>query len=44
VPATPAGADQRPEALQAMLGRPLLNGLGTDGAVDVEDVEPLAGG
>ena len=44
MPATSAGADQRPEALQTMLGRQLLDGLSAFGAVDVEDIEAMAGG
>jgi hypothetical protein len=44
MPATPAGADQRPRAVQAMGGGELLDGLGAGGAVDVEDIEPLATG
>ena len=40
----PTGADQRPRAVQAMLGRELLDGLGAGGAVDVQDVEAVAGG
>ena len=44
MPATPAGPDQWPEALQAMLGRQLLDGVGAGGAVDVQDVEAIAGG
>jgi len=44
VPAISAGPDQRPAALQAMSGRQLLDGLGAGGAVDVQDVEAVAGG
>ena len=44
VPATPAGADQRPGALQAMGGRQRPDDLGTDGAVDIQDIEAVAGG
>jgi hypothetical protein len=44
VPATPTSADQRSQALQAMGGRQLSDGLGAGGAVDVQDVEAMAGG
>jgi hypothetical protein len=44
MPTTPASADQRPEALQAMLGRQLLDGLGAGGAINVQDIEDMAGG
>ena len=44
VPATPAGADQRPRALPGHGRRPAPDGLGAGGAVDVQDVEAVAGG
>jgi hypothetical protein len=40
----PAGADQRPRALQAMGGRQLSDGLFAVGAVDVQDAEGVADG
>jgi hypothetical protein len=44
VPAAPAGPDQRPKAVQATGGGQLLDGLCAAGAVDVQDVEAMAGG
>ena len=44
VPAIPAGPDQRPRTLQALLGRELLDDLGAGGAVDVQDIEVMPGG
>jgi hypothetical protein len=44
VPSAAAGPDQRPRALQVMLAGEGVDGLGADGAVDVQDVEPVAGG
>jgi hypothetical protein len=44
VPTTPAGADQRPGANQAMGGRQGPDGLGAGGAINVQDIEDMAGG
>ena len=44
MPPASTGADQRPRAHQAMLGRQLLDGLRAGGSVDVQDIEPVAGG
>jgi hypothetical protein len=44
MPAATAGADERPRAVQAMLGGQGSNGLFAAGAVDVQDVEGVAGG
>jgi hypothetical protein len=44
VPATPAGADQGPRAVQAMGGSEVSDGLFPFGAVDVQDVEATPGG
>jgi hypothetical protein len=44
VPATPAGVNERPGAVQAMGGGEFLDGLGPFGAVDVENVEAMPGG
>ena len=44
MPATAAGANQRSRALQAMGGGQDADGLGAGRAVDVQDVEGVAGG
>jgi hypothetical protein len=44
MPTASAGADQRPRSLQPVVGREFSDGLGAGGAVDVQDVEAVAGG
>jgi len=44
MPAAPASADQRTRARQAMGGRQRPDGLGAGVAVDVQDIEAVAGG
>src|SRR4030095_692418 len=44
VPATTTGADQGSRTLQAMGGGQLLDGVGAFWAVDVQDIEAVAGG
>jgi hypothetical protein len=44
MPAASAGADQRPRTCQAMGGGEFPDGVGAGGAVDVQDVEGVAGG
>jgi hypothetical protein len=44
MPAAATGADQRPRTGQAMGGGQLPDGVGAGGAVDIQDVEQLAGG
>ena len=44
MPAAPAGADQRPRARQAILGRQRPQGCLAFGAVDIQDVEAMSSG
>jgi hypothetical protein len=44
MPPAPTGPDQRPRALEGMLASEGADGLGADGAVDVQDVEQVATG